>query len=66
MKTFTEGKNQSLENKFFNKFQNASSQAMKAILKATHAEMEDAIAQNRIPTLEGVHRRLHPSTSVLQ
>jgi hypothetical protein len=66
MKSLNKAKIQSLENTFFNKFKNASPQAMDAILKATNAEMDEAIAQKRIPTLEGVHRRLYSSTMVLQ
>lgn len=45
-------------------FSKASPGAIHKILNALHAEIDEALSQKRVPTLEGAFRRLDPSNPV--
>jgi hypothetical protein len=47
-------------------FTKASPQAINAILSALNAEVDQAVIQNRFPSLEGAFGRLSPSTGLAQ
>ena len=47
-------------------FSKASPQAIDAILNALNAEVDQAVSQQRFPTIEGAFGRLNPSTSCMQ
>jgi len=47
-------------------FTKATPQAIDSILNALNAEVDQATAQHRFPTLEGAFGRLNPSTSFMQ
>ena len=46
-------------------FSKASPEAIDAILTALNSEVDEALVQNRVPTIDGAFQRLSPSTPTL-
>ena len=46
-------------------FSKASPEAIDSILEALNAEVDQAVRQNRVPTLEGAFNRLAPTTPIM-
>jgi len=66
MKNLMGTNDQSSKQLFFVNFRNASPQAIEMVLRAMNTEVREAIAQKRIPTVEGAHRRLFSNDLCLQ
>lgn len=47
-------------------FSKASPDAVQAILSALNAELDEAMSQMRLPTLDGALKRLGPTASCIQ